>query len=286
MDIFDNSTYVQEEIEFLREEGKKVGFVPTMGALHDGHLSLIRKAKADCSVVVVSIFVNPTQFNNPDDLRRYPRTLQADTALLEQAGVDILFVPTEDQIYPDDAARASVPPVKLGALDTLMEGLHRPGHFKGVMQVVHRLFDIIQPDVAYFGEKDFQQLAVIRSMVNQMDIPVEIVACPTRRESDGLAMSSRNTRLNRRERREAAMIYRALTFVRNHWQKYSVGQLTDEAIRMIEGSGFLKVEYLKLADGNTLKPVESIEDSKYIRCFVAAQIGSVRLIDNELVCVR
>lgn len=286
MDIFDNSTYVQEEIEFLREEGKKVGFVPTMGALHDGHLSLIRKAKADCSVVVVSIFVNPTQFNNPDDLRRYPRTLQADTALLEQAGVDILFVPTEDQIYPDDAARASVPPVKLGALDTVMEGLHRPGHFKGVMQVVHRLFDIIQPDVAYFGEKDFQQLAVIRSMVNQLDLPVEIVACPTRRESDGLAMSSRNTRLNRRERREAAMIYRALTFVRNHWQKYSVGQLTDEAIRMIEGSGFLKVEYLKLADGNTLKPVESIEDAKYIRCFVAAQIGSVRLIDNELVCVR
>lgn len=286
MDIFDNSTYVQEEIEFLREEGKKVGFVPTMGALHDGHLSLIRKAKADCSVVVVSIFVNPTQFNNADDLRRYPRTLQADTALLEQAGVDILFVPTEDQIYPDDAARASVPPVKLGSLDTVMEGLHRPGHFKGVLQVVHRLFDIIQPDVAYFGEKDFQQLAVIRSMVNQLDLPVEIVACPTRRESDGLAMSSRNTRLNRRERREAAMIYRALTFVRNHWQKYSVGQLTDEAIRMIEGSGFLKVEYLKLADGNTLKPVESIEDSKYIRCFVAAQIGSVRLIDNELVCVR
>lgn len=286
MDIFDNSTYVQEEIEFLREEGKKVGFVPTMGALHDGHLSLIRKAKADCSVVVVSIFVNPTQFNNPDDLRRYPRTLQADTALLEQAGVDILFVPTEDQIYPDDAARATVPPVKLGALDTVMEGLQRPGHFKGVMQVVRRLFDIIQPDVAYFGEKDFQQLAVIRSMVNQLDLPVEIVACPTRRESDGLAMSSRNSRLNRRERREAAMIYRALTFVRNHWQKYSVGQLTDEAIRMIEGSGFLKVEYLKLADGNTLKPVESIEDAKYIRCFVAAQIGSVRLIDNELVCVR
>ena len=167
-----------------------------------------------------------------------------------------------------------------------MEGARRPGHFRGVVQVVHRLFDIVKPDVAYFGEKDYQQLAVIRTMVQQLELPIRIIGCPTRREQDGLAMSSRNMRLNKKERKDAAVLYRALQFVRNHWQKYSVGQLTDEAIRMIEANGTVKVEYLQLADGATLQQIESMDDAKHIRCFVAARINNVRLIDNELVLFK
>lgn len=286
MEFFDNAEYLAEEIEFAREQGMTIGFVPTMGALHDGHLSLIRRSKSETGYTVASIFVNPTQFNNPDDLRFYPRTPDADIRMLEKESTDLLFAPAESEIYPDDKSRSTFPSVNLGPLDRVMEAAHRPGHFRGVMQVVHRLFDIVQPDVAYFGEKDFQQLAVIRAMVDQLGLPVQIIGCPTRRESDGLAMSSRNLRLTKQERKEAAVIHRALLFVRNHWQKYSVGQLVDEAIRMIEGSGTIKVEYLQLADAATLQRVESIDDAAHIRCFVAANIGKVRLIDNEIVRIR
>jgi pantoate--beta-alanine ligase len=286
MEFFDNAEYLAEEIEFAREQGMTIGFVPTMGALHDGHLSLIRRSKSETGYTVASIFVNPTQFNNADDLKFYPRTPDADIRLLEKEATDLLFAPAESEIYPDEKSRTTFPQVNLGALDRVMEAAHRPGHFRGVMQVVHRLFDIVKPDVAYFGEKDYQQLAVIRTMVDQLDLPVQIIGCPTRRESDGLAMSSRNLRLAKHERKEAAVIHRALQFVRNHWQKYSVSQLIDEAIRMIEGSGMIKVEYLQLVDAATLQRVESIDDAAHIRCFVAATIGKVRLIDNEIVRLR
>ncbi len=286
MDIFDNSDYLKEEIDFLKEDGKTIGFVPTMGALHDGHLSLVRKSKAECDYTVASIFVNPTQFDNAEDLSKYPRFMESDIRQLTKENADLLFAPSESEIYPDAIARQAIPPVKLGALEKVMEGARRPGHFRGVVQVVHRLFDIVKPDVAYFGEKDYQQLAVIRTMVQQLELPIRIIGCPTRREQDGLAMSSRNMRLNKKERKDAAVLYRALQFVRNHWQKYSVGQLTDEAIRMIEANGTVKVEYLQLADGATLQQIESMDDAKHIRCFVAARINNVRLIDNELVLFK
>lgn len=194
MEVFDSSVFLTEEVEFLKSEGGTIGFVPTMGALHDGHLSLIRQSRANCTHTVGSIFVNPTQFNNPDDLKNYPRTLDTDIRLLEQAGTDILFAPSESEMYPDTAARAAGPAFDLGLLDKVMEGTQRPGHFRGVVQVVHRLFDIVRPDIAFFGEKDFQQLAVIRHMVEVLALPIRIVGCPTQRERDGLAMSSRNVR--------------------------------------------------------------------------------------------
>jgi pantoate--beta-alanine ligase len=283
MEIFDSSVFLTEEVEFLKSEGATVGFVPTMGALHDGHLSLIRQSRANCSHTVGSVFVNPTQFNNPDDLKNYPRTLDEDIRLLEQAGTDILFAPSEKEIYPDAEARSSVPVVDLGLLDKVMEGVHRPGHFQGVLQVVHRLFEIVRPDVAFFGEKDFQQLAVIRRMTEALALPVKIVGCPTRREKDGLAMSSRNVRLTPEQRAAAPSLFQALTFIRKNWEDRSVAKLKSEAAALIGKSGIAQIEYIEIADATTLQPVEVIDGNSHVRCFVAARIGDVRLIDNEAV---
>lgn len=282
MDVFDLSSFVTEELDFIRKQGTRIGFVPTMGALHQGHLSLVRRSKADADFTVVSIFVNPTQFNNPEDLKNYPRKVDADTAFLESAFVDLLFAPDEQEIYPDAAARNRVPQVDLGALETVMEGAHRPGHFRGVVQVVHRLFEIIRPDVAFFGEKDFQQLAVIRAMVNQLGLPVEIVACPTVRERDGLAMSSRNARLSPEQRAEAAVLYKALDDVRDRCHEMPLNSLKAKATQLIESNGMFKVDYLEIADATTLLPIQSMEDAENVRCFVAATIGDVRLIDNVI----
>lgn len=283
MEHFDIAEYLTEEVDFLKKEGQKVGFVPTMGALHEGHLSLVRRSAQENDTSVVSIFVNPTQFNNPDDLTNYPRTLISDSEMLESVGTGILFAPGEQEIYPDNFSRTFAPSVDLGVLDIVMEGGYRPGHFKGVVQVVHRLFEIVKPDVAYFGEKDFQQLAVIRRMVEQLDLPVRIIACPTCREPDGLAMSSRNVRLSTAERAEAPVIYRALRFIRDHRDSKSFDDLKTEAIRMIESSGRIKVEYLELADAETLLPVADLSSATHIRSFVSAYLGKVRLIDNEVV---
>ncbi|MFM7727964.1 MAG: pantoate--beta-alanine ligase, partial [Flavobacteriales bacterium] len=260
----------------MRQNGQRIGFVPTMGALHAGHLSLVERAKREDQAVVVSIFVNPTQFNNASDLSSYPRTLESDMALLESVSTDILFAPSEDEIYPNQQARSTGPAVDLGALGTVMEGAHRPGHFQGVMQVVHRLFDIVRPDVAYFGEKDFQQLAVIRTLVSQLGLPVQIVGCPTCREEDGLAMSSRNVRLTAAERAEAPVIYRALKHIRDHHENRPLAELKDEAVRMIESSGHIRVEYLEVADAETLLPVTESRASRHTRSFIAANLGSVR----------
>lgn len=283
MDLYDNAEALREEVAFAKEQGVKVGFVPTMGALHDGHLSLVRASKMECDNTVVSIFVNPTQFNNPDDLANYPRNPEQDIALLERVAVDFLFTPSETEMYPDASARSAAPSVDLGLLDSVMEGAHRPGHFRGVVQVVHRLFDIVKPDFAYFGEKDYQQLAVIRSMTAQLKLPITIIGCPTLREPSGLAMSSRNQRLNHDERKEAAVLFQALTFVRKNWDQHPVKTLKTVATNMIEKSGVLKLEYIEIADGASLQPVESIDGTSHVRCFVAARIGDVRLIDNEMV---
>lgn len=261
------------------ESGKqKTGFVPTMGALHEGHLSLVRRAKAENDKVIVSIFVNPTQFNNPADLEKYPRMPEKDFELLEKEGVDIIFFPSEKEIYPEGMEGKSA--YDFGNLEKVMEGKFRPGHFKGVAQVVSKLFEIVHPDNAYFGEKDFQQLAIIRELVKQKKFGVRITGCPTMREPSGLAMSSRNLLLTPEMRNEAANISKALFHVRDLKNKRSLEELKKEAVSMIESNGLLKVEYLEVADPDSLQPVNSFDGENKLRCLTAVQAGNIRLIDN------
>lgn len=258
------------------ESGKKVGFVPTMGALHKGHISLVERAVNENDVVVVSVFVNPTQFNDPKDLERYPRTLDADMHLLKKTGCHLVFAPDVKEIYPEPDTRK----FNFGALETVMEGKHRPGHFNGVAQVVSKLFDIVQPDKAYFGLKDFQQLAIIRNMVTQLGLPVEIVSCPIIREESGLAMSSRNELLSIEERKNAAVISQTLFEAK----KLKGAKDVQTVARWIEGNinknSFLRVEYAEIVDSKTLQPVNSWNDAEEIVCCVAVFCGKIRLIDN------
>lgn len=279
LQVIDNKTALAAEISAWKKAGMKIGFVPTMGALHEGHLVLVKRAREENDRVVVSIFVNPTQFNNPEDLKNYPRTLDSDVKQLEAAGPDLIFAPTVNEMYPEGRI-PEVPDINLGSLDHVMEASHRPGHFKGVMQVVAQLFRLVQPDKAYFGEKDYQQLAVIRSMSRQLDLPVTIVGCPTVREPDGLAMSSRNMLLSPEERKEAALISRALFYVRDNWNSYSVDELIHKATSMIEKNGRMKVEYVSIADSITLEPVSNWKESSSVRVCTAVRLGKVRLIDN------
>ena len=269
---------LNQKREEFRKSGQSLGFVPTMGALHDGHLSLIKRSKEENSKTAVSVFVNPTQFNNPDDLIRYPRTPEKDSGLLESVQTDLAFFPDEDQIYPD--GRSENESFDFGNLERVMEGRFRPGHFKGVAQVVSRLFEIVNPRAAYFGEKDFQQLAIIRELVRIKKYDIEIVGCPTVREHDGLAMSSRNLLLTPEMRTEAAKISQALFYVRSHQKKMGVEELKQKAIEMISGSGTLKVEYLEIAEEKTLQPVNEWNDKIKLRCLTAVQAGNIRLIDN------
>lgn len=253
-----------------------IGFVPTMGALHSGHVSLVKYSVKENDVTVVSIFVNPTQFNDKDDLKKYPRTLGADCKLLEPEGVDLVFVPSVEEMYPvPDMREFSYPP-----LDTVMEGAHRPGHFNGVCQIVSKLFDAVQPTRAYFGEKDFQQLAIIRQMVRQMNYPIDIIGCPIVREEDGLAMSSRNTRLSAEERENALKIsqtlFKSSTFASSH----GVCETQTFVEKAIADAPGLRLEYFAIVDGNTLQKVESWDASDYIVGCITVFCGDVRLIDN------
>ncbi len=254
--------------------GEDIGFVPTMGALHAGHISLVERAREDGGTVVVSVFVNPTQFNDPDDLRRYPRTPDADLAMLERAGADVVFMPSVEEVYPDPDTRV----FDFGMLDKVMEGATRPGHFNGVAQVVSRLFDLVQPARAYFGEKDFQQIAVVREMVRQLNMPVRIVSMPIVREADGLAMSSRNALLAPAARAAAPAIYNAL----REGVLLAAAHTPAEVIRLvsdkIDSNPELKVIYFELVDAATLLPVQSWSGD--VRGCVAVQAGNVRLIDN------
>lgn len=278
--VFDKIKPLQTIIQHWKAEGSSIGFVPTMGALHPGHISLVEEAHRQADRVVCSIFVNPTQFNNPDDLKGYPRMPEADQALLESAGVHALFTPGEAEIYPDPNDRLRQPGVDLGILDRVMEGAHRPGHFRGVVQVVARLFDIVRPDLAFFGEKDFQQLAVIREMTRQLFLPVRIVGCPTLREPDGLAMSSRNLLLTPSQRAEAVRVSKALFYIRDNIAYHPVDQVLTRARDIIEGGGHLTLEYIELAEESTLQPVQPTLLPDRLRCCVAAWLGKVRLIDN------
>ena len=253
-----------------------VGFVPTMGALHQGHLSLVTQAVTENSMVVVSIFVNPNQFNDPNDLERYPRTLEADLKLLAPTGCQLVFAPNVKEVYPETDTRK----FNFGKLEEVMEGKFRPGHFNGVAQVVSRLFDMVKPDKAYFGLKDFQQLAIIKSMVNQLKLPVEIVPCAIVREESGLAMSSRNELLTAEERKNAAVISKTLFRAKELKRQKSVQELAEWVKNEINNNPFLDVEYVEIVDDEELQPVKSWDEPTTKVACVAAFCGKVRLIDN------
>jgi len=276
MKVFTSIAETKKTLGTHRSKGESIGFVPTMGALHRGHISLVRKAVEENNIVVVSIFVNPTQFNDKSDLTNYPRTPDTDIKLLEEAGVNYIFMPSEKEIYPEPDSRV----FDFGLLDKVMEGEHRPGHFNGVAQVVSKLFDIVEPNRAYFGQKDFQQLAVIRQLVKLLALTIEIVSCPIVREIDGLAMSSRNLLLDPAKRNSAPRIYQTLSEARNKAHELSVKELILWVVANINNDANLTVEYFSLADSNSLQPVSNWDDSNSIIGCIAVKAGSVRLIDN------
>lgn len=267
---------LRTELDALRKEGKTIGLVPTMGALHAGHASLVKRAVAENDVVVVSDFVNPTQFNDKNDLLKYPRTLDADCKLLEEYGASFVFAPSVEEIYPEpDTRQFSYAP-----LDTVMEGKFRPGHFNGVCQIVSKLFLIVEPTRAYFGEKDFQQLAIIREMVRKYPFNLEIVGCPIVREADGLALSSRNARLSDEQRIQALQISKTLFASVEYAQTHTLAEtkaFVESAISTAEG---LRLEYFEIVDGNSLQTVCDWKDSSYIVGCITVFCGEVRLIDN------
>ena len=267
---------LQAELSVLKAQGKKVGLVPTMGALHAGHASLVKRSVNENEVTVVSVFVNPTQFNDKNDLAKYPRTLDADCRLLEDCGAAFAFAPSVEEMYPQPDTRE----FSYAPLDTVMEGAFRPGHFNGVCQIVSKLFDAIQPDRAYFGEKDFQQLAIIREMVRQMNYKLEIVGCPIVREEDGLALSSRNKRLSAQERENALNISRTLFKSRTFATSHTVSETQKMVEEAIEAAPGLRLEYFEIVDGNTLQKVNSWEDAQYVVGCITVFCGEVRLIDN------
>ena len=278
MKKFHSIVELQNELFDARKQGKSVGLVPTMGALHDGHASLVKRSVKDNDVTVVSVFVNPTQFNDKNDLKNYPRTLDSDCALLESCGADYVFAPSVEEMYPiPDTRQFEFPPVS-----TVMEGKHRPGHFNGVCQVVSRLFYITRPDRAYFGEKDWQQIAVVKAMVRSLQLDVEIVECEIVRESDGLAMSSRNTLLTDNERAIAPRIYATLKESIKYAKTHSLTETHDYVVSNINSVDGLDVEYFSIVDGNTLQDVSSWEDSDYIVGCITVFCGKkpIRLIDN------
>ena len=267
---------LRAELDIQRKAGKKIGLVPTMGALHEGHASLVRRAVAENEVVVVSDFVNPTQFNDKNDLLKYPRTLEADCELLEKEGAAYVFAPSVEEVYPEpDTRQFSYAP-----LDTVMEGKYRPGHFNGVCQIVSKLFMMVEPDNAYFGEKDFQQLAIIREMVKQMNFPLEIVGCPIVREADGLALSSRNARLSEEERQQALNISKTLFQSKEYATTHTVEEtqkFVEDSIAAAEG---LELEYFELVDGTTLQKISTWDETNYAVGCITVYCGEVRLIDN------
>lgn len=261
-------------IRSLKEQGKRIGFVPTMGALHQGHLSLIDQGFSACDVVVTSIFVNPLQFNNSTDFKSYPNTLDADLKLLGFFPNLYVFAPTFDELFHGQESDFKV---EVGEVATLLEGAWRPGHFDGVVQVVHALFRLVGPNAAFFGEKDYQQLAIIKIMVKKLGLPIEIIACPTQRSPEGLAMSSRNMLLNTEEKRQALIIWETLNYIKNNQAKYTPKQL-QELGKIFFNSGHLRLEYLEIVCTDNLESVSNWETKSI--CCIAAYCGNTRLIDN------
>ena len=278
MKVFDRIVDLQNQLFEDRKQGKEIGLVPTMGALHEGHASLVKRSVKENEITVVSVFVNPTQFNDKNDLKNYPRTLDADCALLEKCGADYVLAPSVEEMYPTpDTRQFEYPPVS-----TVMEGAHRPGHFNGVCQVVSRLFYIVKPTRAYFGEKDWQQIAVVKAMVRHLGLGVQIVECDIVRDKDGLAKSSRNTLLSADERAVAPAIYKALKDSVKYAKNHTVTETHDKVVDDINSVDGLDVEYFSIVDGNTLQDIANWEDSDYVVGCITVYCGKtpIRLIDH------
>jgi pantoate--beta-alanine ligase len=279
MILFKRAIDLSKSLDLQLKKGNKISFVPTMGALHPGHISLIEAARKDNNLVVSSIFVNPTQFNNPTDFEKYPVTIEKDIAMLEGNGCDLLFLPSVDEIYP--AGTEQKKEYELGFLETILEGRFRPGHYQGVCMVVHRLLEIVQPDILYLGQKDYQQCMVIKKLLGLTGLSrkIEIKICPTLREADGLAMSSRNMRLSEEERKRAVAIWQSLSFIKENQQSSSPGELKVQAVAKLEAADF-KVDYVEIADANDLSPINEWKENQNPMAFIAAYLNDIRLIDN------
>jgi pantoate--beta-alanine ligase len=276
MQLFKTKTELDYFVQDVKVQGNKVGFIPTMGALHKGHLSLIENSKKQADITVASIFVNPTQFNDPNDLINYPRNEEKDLDLLEKAGCDAVFLPTVEEMYPEKDIRI----FDFDDIDAVMEGAHRPGHFNGVAQIVSKLFGIVKPQVAFFGQKDFQQVAIINKMVEKLKMPVEIVACPIIRESDGLAMSSRNLLLTPEHRKQAPIIYQTLKKANEQAHQKTVTEIKSWVVETLNNTGLFRVEYFEIVDRFSLKSVEKLSAPKNNIGCIAVWAGKIRLIDN------
>ena len=278
MKVFSKIVDLQNQLFEDRKNGKEIGLVPTMGALHEGHASLVRRSVKENGITVVSVFVNPTQCNDKNDLKNYPRTLDADCQLLDACGADYVLAPSVEEMYPTpDTRQFEFPPVS-----TVMEGAHRPGHFNGVCQVVSRLFYIVKPNRAYFGEKDWQQIAVVKAMVKQLGLKVQIVECDIVRDADGLARSSRNTLLAKDERAIAPAIYKTLKESISYAKTHTVGETHDFVVNTINAVDGLEVEYFSIVDGNTLQDIAAWDDTPYVVGCITVYCGKtpIRLIDH------
>jgi pantoate--beta-alanine ligase len=272
--IFTTRAAIEQYLAHTHHNGKTIGFVPTMGALHQGHLSLIAMARQKSDEVVCSVFVNPTQFNDPKDLEKYPRTLEADIAMLELASCDVLFSPPVDEMYGANEQWH----LAIGEAESLLEGKFRPGHYQGVTQVVYKLFSIVKPGFAFFGQKDYQQFLIISKMVSLLNMPVQLVMCPIMREADGLAMSSRNIHLTAEDHLHALVLSKTLNWVKENFRLDKLADLKKQAVAMITAEPGVELDYFEIADGDTLRPATSV--SKKIVALVAARVGKTRLIDN------
>lgn len=280
MEIFKTKASLQAYLQEARSTGQKIALIPTMGALHEGHLSLLNYAKPISDIRVCSIFVNPTQFNDPKDLEKYPRPIENDIRLLESVDCDILFLPSVDEMYPD---KNEAWHLDLGELDQIWEGEKRPGHFQGVTQVVYKLFTLVQPDIACFGQKDFQQVMVIKRMIAMKDLPIQLAICPIIRDQDGLALSSRNARLSEAGKRTALALSRSLQYVKDHiHDPIPLKDIKDKALQILTDTDGLSVEYFAICESSSLKEVNHIDFSKQHVALVTAWVEGVRLIDNMI----
>lgn len=279
MKIFRTKQELQHELAGIRQQNQVITLVPTMGALHEGHLSLINYAKPLTDITVCSIFVNPTQFNDPKDLEKYPRPIENDIALLESVGCDILFMPTVEEMYPENDPEWHI---DLGNLDQIWEGEHRPGHFQGVTQIVFKLFDLVKPNQACFGQKDFQQVMVIQRMIDIKKLDIKLLICPIIRSEEGLALSSRNARLSEEGKENALTLITALRFIKDNLEQKSVAELLDGAKEILASNPAVELEYLSICETSTLAPVHNIETGKDYVALIAAWVENVRLIDNIL----
>ncbi len=275
MKIFTSKAELSGYISNVKQEGKSIGFVPTMGALHQGHLSLLGIAAQQTDVVICSIFVNPTQFNDPQDLEKYPRPVEEDIRKLEESNCDVLFLPAVNEMY----AQAENWHIELGYLEDILEGKFRPGHYQGVTQIVKKLFDVVCPDKAFFGQKDFQQVKVIEKMVRMFNMPVDIIMCPILREQDGLAMSSRNVHLSPQEKQAALALSASLFLIRDKFGSESLDHLTSEAVLFLEKQPVVELEYFEIRNADTLLEARSKSEAGIV-ALVAARVGKTRLIDN------